>query len=272
MKKRRQQHKIMRNSLIIISFICFVACNNKKNRSKLQINDNSTIINPLLGVWVRADYLDSLEVNKSPFNSFKYLKGISSFSIAKDSLKFNQFQLELNYNNHEGVSSFIRKEKKDYYINLQNEKGIVNTKIFFLNKNEISFLFEDKKHVFIRVFEKYPGDKGLGYEIDYITNKILFSNLYFIDKQGVRIDLYSDGVVRNFQNYKTYSVPIDFEVDPDPMDFIVFNSVNESKGFHFKFNNEKLELYEYSIDDEKFQLNMVLKINNLSPDSSDIVH
>ncbi|PCH74745.1 MAG: hypothetical protein COB98_09895, partial [Flavobacteriaceae bacterium] len=164
----------------------------------------------------------------------------------------------LCYNNHEGSSAEIIRNKNRFFINLHGINGYSLVEITIKNK-KLSFKFENKIYLFEKVLDDFPygADSGLG--IQYITNKILLGGKKFscVDISS-NIIFNETGLVENFKYFENYNIATDFVTDPEPRDWISLKNASEEVFFHYKFIGEKLLLYEYDEIKEDFELQYTL--------------
>lgn len=214
------------------------------------------------GVWVKKDYITSIEKTHSPYKSQLKLWGVASILIDMKQVK-DSVIAGYSLNNHEGsnftvffkpvVNSTSLKINLSDYNNKSNyyELGYriigSDTSITLYHINKYKVIIDSTRYR--RVLNKAIDENNAADGIDFITNKKLFAGKYdLIDIGGHRstVDFNTNGKVSGFLSFSKYYINTDFVAGPENnLDDVIFDlSSTVSADFAYKFSADTIKLFE----------------------------
>lgn len=206
------------------------SCNfNSKNNDSESYLTHDTIIH-FSGYWISENYLENIKKYKSPklaqFGS-KYLV------IPNRTLKSTQ--LTTNFNEKGRFLTVLKhNDKYELWTNKEGEAGSFVNQIVFINPKKILIDTVVFDHIYA-----YATDKEV-----LILESILFKGNYLINKNE-EVKFENNGTIKGWNQYKYYSVPIDYENEAMQVDQIKLSKDSiKFENFGFKFNKNYLELYK----------------------------
>jgi len=214
---------------LLIGF--FYACNNG-NKSAYQV--------PYFKTFDTAVYFSGFYVSENYLNLVNQTK---SLKVAQDSglcIDIPQRTLKtamIGYHFHEGVGYYIVKRGDKYQlIAAPPNDSIKDIDTVYSHAINIELISQGKIKIGKEYFQKIKSAN--------VGEELLFAGKYQ-SETGSAVEFTADGKVTRLDNYKTYSVMIDYIDEARDVDQVLLGTnTKDQKEFAFKFKHDTLQIYE----------------------------
>jgi len=270
--------------LPVLIIILFASCKSNTKKTTQDSLKTPSVMGPsskimaefkyiINGQWIKSDYIAEIVRSKSPLKAWPKAFDITEIFINVDSIRGDSLNISVNYTYHEG-GSFILKFHKGQFpnsITVYQEGGNIDNKQFEIGFNisnrDTSLLLytygQNKKLIRTDKFSRLKANKettknGSTEASYYWINKLTIGGGYeMIDTSDIRskVEFKNNGEVTGLEQFKTYSLAIDFTTPPNDIDLIYFGLPNNnSKPFIYQFKKDTLCIYDTRYDKDSVQL------------------
>jgi hypothetical protein len=220
-------------SALLLLVGLFYACNNQ-NKPAYKVPDFRTFDTAVYykGLYVSEGYIKDIKKYKSPRlcqDSFS-----QAITIPDSTLKLTCFGV----NFHEGGGSYVIVKRGNLYqlMDAMPNDSTHKINIDTLYRQDIEIISDNE----IKIGQEYYGKIKSGNVIE----EILFTGKYQ-SETGSTVEFTADGKVTGLENYKTYSVMIDYIDEARDVDQVLLGTnAKDQKEFAFKFKHDTLQIYE----------------------------
>jgi hypothetical protein len=237
--------KVMKKLTSIFLIVTFLTgcSDNQNSKQKIEAAEHSTKVlvfpKELIGEWVLADYITSIEKTKSTVKSANKLKGIVAIYVCGIP-KTDTMEVGANLNNHEGSSFRILLEKgtlpnsfktdcmdfdcasNRYEIGIEKINNIKYLFMYLFNKSNRLI----KKIKYTKIMQNCS-ENELANGLEVVVNKNLIAGTYqLIDStnKATSITFNKNGTILGNSTLKNYYIFTDFIIGPMPeVDEIALN-------------------------------------------------
>jgi hypothetical protein len=234
---QNRMNKVVRVSTALI--LC-VSCSWKINSENKKIDFS--------GTWVLRDYIKTLAIEKSPYQAYRTLTGLSCLFVPRevsDTTHVGYF-----YKNNQAGDMSIARLNDHSFIFVDEGSATKGSLKLSTSKGDTLLLVHEDDSVPIKelVFKKVS--TGIIHNpLDFFSNRLFIGRYDVYDPKKSKIlfhnvEMDNSLSIKRFQDFSHFHVVTDYAVQPGDFDMIVFSTGDDkSAGFSFKFDGGNFSLF-----------------------------